>query len=412
MRHWGLVAGVLLAAGCSAGSLPAPPAPSSPTARVRTGLEVLVTDSLHLVRGHRVGLVSNAAAVDGRGVSGVDALRGAGVRLVALFSPEHGFRGSAAPGEAVESTVDSATGLPIYSLYGRTYMPTPAMLEGLDLLLVDLQDVGARYFTWLGTTVDVMRAAERQSIPVLVLDRPNPIGGSVAGNILDTAFASYVGRLAVPMRHGLTLGELALLAREDLRLGTRLGVIPAAGWQRTMDWNATGLPFTVPSPNLRDLEALYHYPGSCLFEGTNLSVGRGTARPFHQVGAPWLDTAAVLSRLKVKGLPGVRFEGTSFTPQRPGDGKYADTALVGIRLVLTDPASYDPVRVAVEMLAIIRQVHPAAFRFSPRQFDRLAGGTALREAVDAGQSPSAIMAGWRPGLAAFERRVAPFRLYR
>lgn len=409
MRHRILVVGSLLAGGCAGGGASTAPVPSL---AARPGLEVLATDSLHLVRGRRVGLVSNAAAVDRHGTGGVEVLRRAGVQLVALYSPEHGFRGTAAPGEAVESMVDSATGLPIYSLYGRTYMPTPEMLEGVDVLLVDLQDVGARYFTWLATTVDVMRAAERQGIPVLILDRPNPIGGAVAGNILDTAWASYVGRLAVPMRHGLTLGELALLARSDLGLGTQLGVVPAAGWRRSTGWEGTGLPFTVPSPNLRDLEALYHYPGSCLFEGTNLSVGRGSDRPFHQVGAPWVDTAAVLRRLRGAGLPGVRFEGTTFTPRQPGDGKYADTTVAGVRLILADAGRYDPVRVSLEMIAAFRAVHPGAFRFSDRQFDRLAGGTSLREALLAGVATQAILAGWAPGLAAFERRVAPFRLYR
>ncbi|HEX9164895.1 MAG TPA: DUF1343 domain-containing protein, partial [Gemmatimonadales bacterium] len=288
----------------------------------------------------------------------------------------------------------------------------PEMLANIDILLVDLQDVGARYFTWLGTTVEVMRAAGRQGIPVLVLDRPNPIGGAVAGNILDTAFASMVGRLAMPMRHGLTLGELALLARRDLGLSVSVTVVPAGEWHRDLTWDRTGIPFLPPSPNLRDLEALYHYPGSCLFEGTNLSVGRGTDRPFHQVGAPWVDTAAVLRRLRGAGLPGVRFEGTTFTPRRPGDDKYADTTVVGVRLVLTDAARYDPVRVSLEMLAALRAVHPDQFRFSPRQFDRLAGGTRLREALQAGTLPAEILAGWKPGLAAFERRVEPFRLYR
>jgi uncharacterized protein YbbC (DUF1343 family) len=409
MRHRILVVGALLAGGCTGGGTSPAPVPSL---AVRPGLEVLATDSLHLVSGRRVGLVSNAAAVDRQGTGGVEVLRRAGVQLVALYSPEHGFRGTAAPGEAVESMVDSATGLPIYSLYGRTYMPTPEMLEGVDVLLVDLQDVGARYFTWLATTVEVMRAAERQAIPVLILDRPNPIGGAVAGNILDTAWASSVGRLAVPMRHGLTLGELALLARQDLGLGTRLGVVPASGWRRSMAWDGTGLPFTVPSPNLRDLEALYHYPGSCLFEGTNLSVGRGSDRPFHQVGAPWVDTAAVLRRLRGAGLSGVRFEGTIFTPRQPGDGKYADTAVAGVRLILADASRYDPVRVSLEMIAAIRAVHPAAFRFSDRQFDRLAGGPRLREALLAGVATEVILANWAPGLAAFERRVAPFQLYR
>src|SRR5215210_1119410 len=297
--------------------------------RVRPGIEVLLTDSLHLIRGRRIGLVTNQTGVDADGVSDLVRLRAAGVPLVALFSPEHGFQGAADPGALVASSKDSATGLPIYSLYGRTSAPTDEMLQGIDVMLVDLQDAGARYYTYLATTVDVMRAAGRHHIPVLLLDRPNPIGGQVQGNVLDPAFASPIGRLAVPMRHGMTLGELARVAARDLQIETQLVVIPATGWRRSAALDQTGLPFIPPSPNLRSLESLFHYPGLCLFEGTNLSVGRGSDAPFEQIGATWLDTTAVLRVMGRAELPGVRLRGVAFTPKRPGDGKSGDTLVQG-----------------------------------------------------------------------------------
>jgi uncharacterized protein YbbC (DUF1343 family) len=378
---------------------------------VLPGIDVLLRDSLHLVRGRRVALVTNQTGVDARGESAVTRLRAAGVTLVALFSPEHGFRGLADPGAAVASTVDSATGLPIYSLYGGVTAPTPKMLQGVDLLLVDLQDAGARYFTYLSTTIDVMGAAARARIPVVVLDRPDPIGGAVQGNVLDPAFASAVGRLAVPMRHGLTLGELARLARADLRLDVELTIVPVAGWRRSLAWDDTRLPFVPPSPNLQSIEALFHYPGLCLLEGTALSVGRGTDAPFEQIGAPWLDTSAVLARVRAAGLPGVRFQGTTFTPHRPGDGRFADTLVVGIRLTVTDRRGYDPTRTAVHLLAAVQAAHPDRIGWVPRHFDRLAGGTGLREAIQAGRDPEEIVRGWAGGRAAFEARRKPYLLY-
>jgi uncharacterized protein YbbC (DUF1343 family) len=378
---------------------------------VRPGIEVLLSDSLHLVRGRRVGLVTNQSGVDHDGVSDVERLRAAGVNLVALFSPEHGFRGTADPGAAVASSVDSATGLPIYSLYGRNSSPADSMLAGIDLLLVDLQDAGARYFTYLYTTVEVMRAAGRHRTPVIVLDRPDPIGGLVQGNILDTLHASPVGLLAVPMRPGMTLGELARLARSDLAIVVDLRVVPVIGWRRSEGWDQTGLPFIPPSPNLRTVESLYHYPGLCLFEGTALSVGRGSEAPFEQVGAPGLDTAAVLARLRGADLAGIAFQGVTFTPHDPGDGKYADTLVTGIRFRVTDRSRYDPTRTAVTLLAILQSLDPGRLGWSPARFDRLAGGPSLRAAIVAGQPPSAIVGGWAGPRAAFEQRRRPFLLY-
>lgn len=388
------------------------PAAQAPApAGVRPGIDVLLSDSLQVVRGRRVGLVTNQAGVDAQGISDVTRLQAAGVRLVALFSPEHGFRGAADPGATVASTIDSATGLPIYSLYGRSTAPTAAMLDGVDLLLVDLQDAGARYYTYLFTTIEVMRAAARLNIRVVVLDRPDPIGSPVQGNVLDTAFRTPVGQLAVPMRYGMTLGELARLARADLGLATDLGVVPVASWRRSQPLDAAGLPFVPPSPNLRSLESLYHYPGLCLFEGTNLSVGRGSEAPFEQVGAPWLDTTAVLARARATGLPGVRFAGVTFTPRRPGDGKYADTLVAGIRLAVTDRGTYDPAATAVYLLAAIRAVHGDRFGWIPTHFDRLAGGAVLREQIEAGTAPDAIVGGWATALEHFKVRRREFLLY-
>jgi uncharacterized protein YbbC (DUF1343 family) len=233
----------------------------------------------------------------------------------------------------------------------------------------------------------------------------------VQGNVLDTAFRTPVGQLAVPMRYGMTLGELARLARADLGLTTELGVVPVAGWRRSMPLDAAGLPFVAPSPNLRSLESLYHYPGLCLFEGTNLSVGRGSESPFEQVGAPWLDTAAVLARVRAAALPGVRFTGVTFTPRQPGDGKYADTVLAGIRLAVTDRNSYDPTATAVHLLAAVRTVHADRLGWIPKHFDRLAGGAGLRAGIEAGRAPDAIVSGWDAELERFKVRRREFLLY-
>jgi uncharacterized protein YbbC (DUF1343 family) len=411
--HWRLVVRVTVTmlAAARVGAPAAQPGPAKPAAAVRPGIEVLLQDSAALVRGKGVGLVSNQGGVDAAGVSDVERLLRAGVRVVALFSPEHGFRGAADPGETVASMRDSATGLPIYSLYGRTTAPTDSMLAGIDLLLVDLPDVGARYYTYPATTFEVMRSAARRRIPVVVLDRPNPIGGLVQGNVLDSASRSFVGALAEPMRHGLTLGELARLARIDLGIAADLHVIPAAGWRRDQTLAATGLPFVRPSPNLKDPESLFHYPGTCLFEGTALSVGRGTDAPYRQIGAPWLEPAAVLAELRRWRLPGVRFEPVEFTPEHPADGKYAGIPVKGIRLVLTDERTYDPTITAVALLTAIRRIHPDSLRINPRGFDRLAGGPALREAILADRDPEVIAAAWVAPREAWLAHRRPVLLY-
>lgn len=393
---------------------------------IRPGLEVLLSDSLHLVRGKRVGLVTHQAGVDHLGRRGVDVLRAAGVEVVALFSPEHGFRGTAAPGEPVASSIDSATGLPIYSLYGQTTRPTEEMLRGVEVLLVDLQDAGARYYTYLFTTVEVMRSAARLRIPVVILDRPNPIGGLVQGNVLDTTVArTAVGFLEIPMRHGMTLGELARLARHDLGLTTDLTVVPVSGWRRSMYFDETGLPFVPPSANLRSVEALIHYPGLCLFEGTNLSVGRGSTRPFEHLGVPGQAPVPVWRVLQAASLPGVKFELDSFTPVRPGDGKYPDTLLTGLRLIVTDRNRYDPTLTALRILKAfgnlpirfcpdcapadsLAMAEQFVLTYVPAHFNRLAGD---RRALTWAEPTADPATDWVAQRERFRERRRPFMIY-
>ena len=390
------------------------------TAQVRPGIEVLVSDSAHLIQGKRLGLLSNHTGVDRQGRRNADVLIAGGFRVTALFSPEHGFRGTEdRPG--LPDAVDSATGLPIYNLYGGSRAAARAAFDSVDVLLIDLQDIGARYYTYLASATQLMREAARRGKPIIVLDRPDPIGGvAVQGSVrprVGDPDSAFVGFLPIPMRHGMTLGELLRLANDRLRLHAALTVVPAAGWRRSQYFDATGLPWVKPSPNMPDLESAIHYPGTCLFEGTNLSVGRGTTLAFQIVGAPWLDTAAVLERLRERGsgkgerLPGVDVSGTTFTPRAPTDGKYDGVELRGIRLHVTDRARYDPTKTAVALLAAIRAVQRDSLRFNERSFDRLAAGSELRRALVAGRAPAAIWRGWEPALARFRRSRAAYLLY-
>lgn len=388
----------------------------SPAAAVRPGIEVLLTDSAGLIAGKRLALLANQTAVDRTGRRDIDLLLAFHARLTVLFSPEHGVAG-AEDREGIPDAVDSASGLPIYSLYGGTPLAQIAALDSVDVILVDLQDVGARYYTYPSTAVWLLREAARRGQRLIVLDRPNPVGGvAVAGNVLThwSPVNRVADLLAVPMRHGLTMGELVRLANEGLHIDGALTVIPAAGWHRDLYYDATGLPWIKPSPNMPDLESALHYPGTCLFEGTNLSVGRGTGFAFQVIGAPWLDAAAVIREAGSgmrEALSGVAVTVTEFTPRAPTDGKYDGAPLHGLRLSVTDRERYDPTHLAVALLSAIHAVHPDSFTFRDAAFDRLAGGPALRQAVLAGHAAPDIWRGWDAGLAAFRRTRAKYLLY-
>lgn len=384
------------------------------TPQVRPGIEVLLSDSVRLVRGKRLGLLSNQTGVDAAGRRDVDRLLAAGLRPVALFSPEHGFRGAEdRPG--LPDAIDSATRLPIYSLFGGSRSAAHAALDSIDVLLIDLQDIGARFYTYPATATTLMGEAAARGLPVVVLDRPDPVGGlAVQGNVRNTIgdpVRDFVGFLPVPMRHGMTLGELLRLTNDALGLHADLTVVPAAGWQRGESYDSTGLPWIKPSPNMPSLESAFHYPGTCLFEGTNLSVGRGTAEAFQVVGAPWLDARRLLAALPGPALDGVEVTAYDFTPKSPTDGKYGDVPLHGLRLRVTDRARYDPTRLAIALLVALRAVQSDSFRIRAEWFDVLAAGPALRSAIDSGRTAPEIWTSWSDALAQFRRNRAKFLLY-
>lgn len=378
-------------------------------ARVRPGIEVLLADSAHVIAGRRLALLTNQTGIDRAGRRDIDLLAGRG--LTVILSPEHGVRGTE-DRENLPDGIDSATGLPIYSLYGGTPLSEIQALDNVDLILVDLQDIGARYYSYPPTAVLAVREAARLGKAVVVLDRPNPIGGELVQGSLPGAWTPInrvADFLALPMRHGMTLGEIARLANDTLRIGANMRIIPAAGWARGMYYDETGLPWVKPSPNMPDLESAQHYPGTCLFEGTNLSVGRGTPFAFQVIGSPWLAPEAVLRRLGV--LPGVEATATAFTPADPTDGKYNGVALRGIRLRVTDRTLYDPTHMAVALLAALRAVHPDSFAFRDEAFDRLAQGPELRQALLEGRAPAEIWNQWTASLVAFQRTRAKYLLY-
>jgi uncharacterized protein YbbC (DUF1343 family) len=402
------------APGCRPGDAPPSEAAAAPPPPVRPGIEVLLSDSLHLVAGRRVGLITNHTGVDRQGRSDIDLLaEHAAFELVALFAPEHGIRGDMEG--TVDSGVDARTGLPIHSLYslrGETLAPTPEMLGGVDVLLFDMQDIGARYYTYMSTMALAMRAAGEHDVTFVVLDRPNPIRGDVVqGNVLDPRFATPVGMFPTAMRHGMTPGELARLYVGEFGIETDLRVVPADGWTRASTYADTGLPWIAPSPNMTSLESALAYPGTCLFEGTPLSVGRGTERPFQQVGAPWIDGATLAAALNAYAIPGVRFEATTFVPARPSDGKFDGVEVHGVRLVAST-SDYDAPRAAVAMLVETKRASGDRWSWATSHFDRLAGTDALRLGLDRGLELPALLEGWDDARAAFEALRAPYLIYR
>lgn len=369
---------------------------------MRPGIEVLLSDSAHLIAGKRLGLLTNHTGVDRQGRRDADLLRTThDARLTVLFSPEHGFRGTE-DREGLPDSRDSATGLPIYSLYGGSRSAARAALDSIDVLLIDLQDIGARFYTYPATAASLMRDAARAKKRVIILDRPNPVGGSaVEGNVraqVGDPDSNLVGFLPVAMRHGLTMGELARMANDLMDLDLDLVVVPAAGWKRSMFYDATGVPWVKPSPNMPSLESAVPYPGTCLFEGTNLSVGRGTPIAFQVLGAPWLDPVKVIERLRPQGIAGVELVDTTFTPLAPTDGKYAGVPLRGIRVRVTDRGRFEPVRLALSLLTALRETHAGSFEFRAGHFDRLASGPELRVAIQSGTPAREIWASWQPAL--------------
>ena len=386
--------------------------------RVRSGLEVLLRRP-SILKGARIGLISNPASVTSELVHASLALKATrGLRLVALFGPEHGVWANAQDLVEVGDSRDPATGLPVHSLYGKTRVPTPEMLAGLDTLVFDLQDVGARYYTFIYTMLHALQACAAYGRRLVVLDRPNPLGGRIVdGNVLEENYRSFVGLHPLAVRHGMTAGELALMFREELHLSVDLRIVAMRAWTRGMDFEATGLPWVAPSPNMPTVNTAFVYPGGCLIEGTNLSEGRGTTRPFELVGAPWIDAWRLARDLEKERIPGVRFRPAFFTPMFQ---KHAGRLCAGVQVHVADRARFPAFLTYLLLIAHARRQDPARFawrdppyeyEFVKRPFDILCGTDSIRRALEGGTGPRRLVPSWAEKRRLFLRRRARFLLY-
>ena len=401
-----------------------PSAEQPPTSVERTtarlGIDVLLDRDRKLVSGQRVGVVSNPASIDHAFRHTADRLANdPDVELGALFGPQHGFR-SDVQDNMIETphAKDAQRRVPIYSLYSETREPTAEMLRDVDVLVIDLQDVGTRVYTYIYTMANCMRAAAKHGVRVVVCDRPNPVGGTaIEGATLRPEYTSFVGQFPIPLRHGLTIGELARLFNDEFGIGAALDVVPLDGWRRWMYFDETALPWVMPSPNLPTLDSTIVYPGAVLFEGTMLSEGRGTTRPFELVGAPWLDGDRLAQAMNARGLSGVHFRPAFFEPTFQ---KHARETCGGCQIHVLDRTRFEPVRAAVELIAECRAQNPSRFawREPPYEYehqkapiDILFGSDRLRLTIDAGTAAETLVSEWRTDVDAFRRLREKYLLY-
>jgi uncharacterized protein YbbC (DUF1343 family) len=379
------------------------PARNAPT---KTGIDMLEEENFAPLRGKRVGLITNHTGRDREGRSTIDLLfRAEGVKLVALFSPEHGIAGRAE--DQVASAVDPSTGLPIYSLYGETRRPTEEMLRGVDTLVFDIQDAGVRFYTYITTMAYAMEEAAKRKIALYVLDRPDPLGGErIEGPMLDPDRLSFVGYFPMPVRMGMTLGEMAQMFNAENKIGCDLHVMAMKAWRRRDRFEDTGLPWIAPSPNLRSLDAAVLYPGIEILQDGGIAVGRGTDTPFELFGAPWIHATELADYLNRRFVPGVRFVPTSFTPRA---GLYKDQLCQGLALVITDRASLDSMWIGLEIAAALRKLYRQDFKLE--KIINLLGSKATLDRLKRGDAPALIVADWTDELEAFKRMRAKYLLY-
>jgi uncharacterized protein YbbC (DUF1343 family) len=389
-------------------------------AKVTTGLERLLAGEID-VAGRRLGLVANPTAVDRRFRHAIDGMLDRGLDLRRLFGPEHGLRGDAQYMVSVEEARDERSDLPVHSLYGHdaaSLSPRPEWLADLDAVVFDIQDIGIRYYTYAWTLVLTMRVAASVGVEVIVLDRPNPLGGeAIEGGAIAPGFESFVGLMSLPNRHGLTVGELARWANARLATPARLTVVEMRGWRRGMYYDDTDVPWVMPSPNMATVDTALVYPGMCLLEGTEISEGRGTTRPFEIAGAPWVDGHVLAAALEADELPGVRFRPLVF---RPTFDKFTGQACGGVQIHVTDRAAFRPYLTGVAWIRAMKRLWPESFAWRADAYefiddipaiDLLCGSAAVREGIDAGASLADLRATWSAAEAAFENERAPFLLY-
>jgi len=386
------------------------------------GIDVLMQSKLHLLQGKRVAVVTNQTGVDSKGRHIIDLLYEAPqLKLVALFAPEHGIRGKVEGGYHIDNQKDTKTGVPVFSIYGKTKKPTPAMLRNIDVMIFDIQDVGTRFYTFISTMSLCMEAAAENDIDFMVLDRPNPITGTlVEGPVLKKQYRSFVGIHPIALRHGMTVGELARMFNEEgwLANGVRakLTVIPMKNWNRQSWYGELGRKWIRPSPNMPSDTTALLYPGIGLLETCNVSEGRGTRKPFENIGAPWLDNIALADMLKAEGLSGIAIDTTSFTPEDiPGaamNPKYEGQHCRGLFLTVTDPGHFQAVAFGIHLICAIKKLHPDQFAWrSPRSPLIMFGDDETPAAIDRGDSPQAIIQAWQPRLQQFNKLRNKYLLY-
>jgi len=384
----------------------------------RTGCDIISEGGYALTSGARIGLLANQASVSASLEHTADVIESAGAEIACIFGPQHGPAGlDQANMVEWEGYIDPKRGVPVYSLYGETRIPSPAMLAGLDLVVIDLQDVGARPYTYIWTSLLMLRSCAAAGIPVVVLDRPNPIGGAVEGPLLEEGYESFVGLWPLPMRHGMTIAEILSYINLSEPVPCSLDIVRMEGWNRTMLFHDTGLPWVMPSPNIPTPESALAYPGMVLLEGTNISEGRGTTRPFELTGAPWIDPESLSSALKAADVPGAAFRETSF---RPTFDKYAGEDCGGVQIHVTDPGTFRPVLCAVAVIRAAASLYPGRFEYltPPYEYetekppiDIIYGGPGLRDAITEGATADGIAAGWRERSEEFAASVAAHLLY-
>ncbi len=406
MFHWLFYCSILFAASRGAAQTPQGKSSHSQSERTKAGVDVLEQENFALLHGKRVGLITNQTGVDSQGRRTIDVLAHAeGVKLVALFSPEHGMAGRAdAP---VANAADGATGLPIFSLYGETRRPTDAMLKGVDTLVFDIQDAGVRFYTYITTMAYCMEEAAKRHIEFFVFDRPNLLGGEVIeGPVLDRDRLSFTGYFPMPVRHAMTMGELAGMFNAEDKIGADLHVVAMKDWRRSETYDQTGLRWIPPSPNLRTLNAAFLYPGIEILQSSGVSVGRGTDTPFELLGAPWIQAADLAAELNRRAVPGVRFQATLFTPD---DGLYKGQYCQGVSIVITNRAELNSTRMGLEIAAALHRLYPQQFHLE--KIIELLGSQATLERLERGDDPARIIAGWSGDLDKFRAMRARYLLY-
>ncbi|MGD8443977.1 MAG: DUF1343 domain-containing protein [Desulfobacterales bacterium] len=378
---------------------------NQPGGQVLSGLDILRAEDFNRLRGRKIGLLTNQTGRARDGVSAIDLLdRAANLELIVLFSPEHGIRGIR--DDRVPSLRDPKTGRTIHSLYGKSLRPSPDMLAGIDTIVVDLQDIGTRFYTYMSTMAYMMESAAKQKVRVMVLDRPNPINGlQIEGPILDQKFIGFTGYFPMPIRHGLTMGELALLFRAENDIAVELTVVTMKGWQRRYWFDETGLPWVNPSPNMRNLIQATLYPGIGAIEGTPISVGRGTGSPFEQIGAPWIDGVQLAGALNARGLVGVRFYPVSFIPQ---SSKFAGQKCQGVYILVTDRRSLHPVRLGLEIAVLLYRLYPNNYRLEE---ENLLGSEMVLSQILAGEDPADIVKAWQADETEWQQLRQRYLLY-